>query len=517
MKKLFYLSAFALSLGLVNSVSAQTFATHDFNDGNLDPFEIGKSDQSSRVQVVSNSVKTTWDEDDYNGSNSDRKSQFNPIDEVKFTQEFWAGFELKVDSNYMATNTNTEAGLMQIWGFNPDGTGNHIAMLKFDGNNGGELTWQHRYNSSSSEQDYLVYSNFPRNTYKKIVIRVKLAQYNKGTVQIWVDDVLKLSKTNQTIGWGTQTSSGQTSGYYSSGAAFGQYNFLENAATAQTYYSSSHSFDGHLSGEQRTVYYDDVTVYVGENGYEVVDPDNDNNLVHMRKRNSTGFAIDGGHGGANNNDVKLWAQDATNVNQQWIEIDRGSGYYSYQKNGTNFCIDGGHNGGNLQNVKLYKCSDSEQNQHWSKISAGSGHYRLQKRNSSGYSIDGNHGGANGNSLYLYGNSTNNYNQQWLFNDIDMSVTSKKSAQKVDTEQLEDNLDAFSVYPNPVENALTIEFNDNYDQETSITLYNVNAQKVIETKPNGEEVRLDLSKLNSGIYVLKINSKTQNLTKKIVKI
>ncbi|MEP5340959.1 MAG: T9SS type A sorting domain-containing protein [Algibacter sp.] len=236
-------------------------------------------------------------------------------------------------------------------------------------------------------------------------------------------------------------------------------------------------------------------------------------IVTMRKRNSTGYALDGGNGGANNNDVKLYAQDASNINQQWVEIDRGNGYYSYLKNGTNFCIDGGNGGDNKNNVKLYTRIDTQQNQHWKKISTGSGHYRLQKRNSSSYSIDGNHGGGNNQSVYLYTNSTTNYNQQWLFS----SLTSKKSGKKSSVEQLEANLDAFSIYPNPVENELTIEFNDNYSQETSVTLYAINGQKVIETKPNGEEVRLDLSKLNSGIYILKASSKTQNFTKKIVKL
>lgn len=59
------------------------------------------------------------------------------------------------------------------------------------------------------------------------------------------------------------------------------------------------------------------------------------NLVHIKKRNATNFAIDGGNGAANDQDVKLYAQNPNNVNQQWIEIDRGNGFFSYQKNNTN--------------------------------------------------------------------------------------------------------------------------------------------------------------------------------------
>ncbi|MEP5340958.1 MAG: T9SS type A sorting domain-containing protein [Algibacter sp.] len=519
MKKLFCLSAFALCLGLTSSLNAQT-ESHDFNDGLWGPFKVGKTEQENRVKVLNQRVKTTWDEDDYNGTNSGRKSQFNLTNNVTWTQEFWTGFMLNVDSNYMANNTNTEAALMQIWGINSSGSGNHMAMLKFDGNNGGELTWQHRYNSVAAEQDYLVDDNFTRNTYKKIIIRIKLAEYNKGIVQIWVDDVLKLDKSNQTIGWGTQTSNGQTGGAYCLGPSFGQYNFLVNASTAQTYYSSSHSFDGHMNGEERTVSYDDVSVYVGSNGYDIVDPDGGSTSsggdFKLVKRNSTGFAINGGgtNSGLNGRSVKLYT-NITHNNLTWTEISRGGGYYSYEKLNSGYCMDGGSGGANAQNVTMQVCDASDNDQQWEKIDAGNGHYRLQKRGTN-FSLDGGNGGLSNQNVYLWTSSSTNQNQQWRFDDVS---TAKKSELKIDTEQLEDNLDALSVFPNPVENNLNIKLSGNYDQETAIALYAINGQKVIETKPNKEEkeVNLDLSKLNSGIYILKVNSKTQNLTKKIIKL
>lgn len=53
--------------------------------------------------------------------------------------------------------------------------------------------------------------------------------------------------------------------------------------------------------------------------------------VNMRKKNAMGYAIDGNNGGANGQQVYLWEFNADNINQDWIEIDRGGGYYSYQK------------------------------------------------------------------------------------------------------------------------------------------------------------------------------------------
>jgi len=54
-------------------------------------------------------------------------------------------------------------------------------------------------------------------------------------------------------------------------------------------------------------------------------------VVHIRKRNAQNFALDGNFGAENEQNVYLWNASEDNVNQQWIEIDRGNGFYSYQK------------------------------------------------------------------------------------------------------------------------------------------------------------------------------------------
>ena len=143
------------------------------------------------------------------------------------------------------------------------------------------------------------------------------------------------------------------------------------------------------------------------------DYQDDSTVVHITKRNASGFAIDGNQEAANFQGVYLWEEDNRNSNQQWREIDRGGGYYSYQKIGTNHCIDGNNGGANGQEVYLYTCSDSNQNQHWQKIATSGGTFRLQKRNSPAYSIDGNRGGENGQVLYLWASSNSNHNQQWF--------------------------------------------------------------------------------------------------------
>ena len=140
--------------------------------------------------------------------------------------------------------------------------------------------------------------------------------------------------------------------------------------------------------------------------------------VHMKKRNSQGFAIDGNRGGTNGQNVYLYSSNTKNINQKWNEIDRGNGFYSYQKANTNYCLDGNWGGKNGQSVYLWTCSDNNQNQHWKKVSAAGNTYRLEKRNAPGFAIDGNRGGANFQDLYLWQIGTSNQNQQWIFTEVD---------------------------------------------------------------------------------------------------
>ena len=138
--------------------------------------------------------------------------------------------------------------------------------------------------------------------------------------------------------------------------------------------------------------------------------------VNIRKRNANGFALDGGRGGARGQNVYLWTFSESNVNQQWEEIDRGDGFFSYQKRGTNFSLDAGNGGANGQNLYLWTTDPNNFNQQFRKISKGGGNYQLQKRNALGFFIDGNRGGSIGQNVYIWTSGNNNQNQQWMISE-----------------------------------------------------------------------------------------------------
>ena len=230
------------------------------------------------------------------------------------------------------------------------------------------------------------------------------------------------------------------------------------------------------------------------------------NIVHMKKRNASSFAIDGNSGGADGQNVYLWSSNAANVNQQWIEIDRGNGYYSYQKVGTNHCIDGNNGGATGQNVHLWTCSDSNQNQQWKKVDMGSGYFRLEKRNAPGFSLDGGSGGANGQNLKLYSSASTSHNLQWSFATLNSSVTNSR---------LEE--DTFSVYPNPVIDVFTFDVNENEFGTKSIGKIYDNSGVVVQSfEIEASNPSISIKDLKPGIYLLHVEGKNKTYTTKIIK-
>lgn len=137
-----------------------------------------------------------------------------------------------------------------------------------------------------------------------------------------------------------------------------------------------------------------------------------NKIVQIRKRNSSGFGIDGSGQSSNGQNVYLWSEDETNVNQLWEEIYRGDGYYSYQKLDSFHSLDGGNNGAPNQNVYLWETDADNQNQHWSKEPAGDGTFMLVKRNTN-FAINGGNDGARGQNVDLLNTNSNNQDLHWI--------------------------------------------------------------------------------------------------------
>ena len=92
---------------------------------------------------------------------------------------------------------------------------------------------------------------------------------------------------------------------------------------------------------------------------------NEGPFVALRKRNASGFAIDGGNGGADRQNVFLGATNPNNLNQQWRKVNTGDGTFQLRKRkAQGFAIDGDNGGSRGQNVGLFNSGVTSQNLHW---------------------------------------------------------------------------------------------------------------------------------------------------------
>ena len=270
-------------------------------------------------------------------------------------------------------------------------------------------------------------------------------------------------------------------------------------------------------------------------------------IVIIKKRNAQGYAIDGKGGASDGQNVHLWTTNTGNSNQQWIEIDRGGGYYSYQKNNTNHCLDGKGGGANGQNVHLWTCNSNNQNQHWKKQSTSGGAFKLIKRNSQGYAINGGSGGKKGQNVNLYNSSNGSWNLQWVITEINVNyerVADAETTAQLDKEsELSNDIPEFGaskqvsiiddtatvatktgddmiIYPNPIGDLFTIEVpNLNSRSQVVLELIELATGKVIHRDNYSQSIfEFDSSSLVSGTYIAKITYEDgQTIVKKMVKM
>ncbi len=84
----------------------------------------------------------------------------------------------------------------------------------------------------------------------------------------------------------------------------------------------------------------------------------------------------------------------------------------------------------------------------------------------------------------------------------------------------DNLDfkkELKVFPNPAFDLLTVELPDGFKQAELLTIYNTLGEIVMQKNisSSGNSFALDVSNLNTGLYFLKINSHTNNISVKLI--
>ena len=82
-----------------------------------------------------------------------------------------------------------------------------------------------------------------------------------------------------------------------------------------------------------------------------------------------------------------------------------------------------------------------------------------------------------------------------------------------TDLVNDN--TFSILPNPARDIITFKSELMIDESAKLDIYTVNGQNVISSNVLSGNT-IDISQLNSGIYIINIKAKDRIITKKLVK-
>ena len=198
--------------------------------------------------------------------------------------------------------------------------------------------------------------------------------------------------------------------------------------------------------------------------------------------------------------LTLWEPIDDKQSQQWKIISEGNEIYHFENRLTGKVIEG--NG--IDKALMAQEHDSlESAQKWKILPVGTNDTYGIVNKKSGYAIDNANGNvANGAMVIAYTNRiSSNENQQWVFTKIEPieEPSAKNSiAAKFDV----------TVYPNPFKNKLFIQTNQAILKKLKITIYDLNGE--IKLALLNQNRMIDLSDLQPGIYILKLQD--QNLSK-----
>ena len=81
--------------------------------------------------------------------------------------------------------------------------------------------------------------------------------------------------------------------------------------------------------------------------------------------------------------------------------------------------------------------------------------------------------------------------------------------------IDDNeINVFSIYPNPAHSAVTVQLGSNSGEEYELSLFDIQGKR-LQTQPINETTELDISSLSAGVYFLKVSNANVSSVKKLI--
>ena len=87
-------------------------------------------------------------------------------------------------------------------------------------------------------------------------------------------------------------------------------------------------------------------------------------------------------------------------------------------------------------------------------------------------------------------------------------------------ELKTNNEQLTIYPNPVQSVLNIHTSSAFNGEATVNIYNITGQKLLSktiSLSNSTDKSINLSDLNSGMYLLEILNNSKSVRSKIIKL
>ncbi|MBN2167129.1 MAG: RICIN domain-containing protein [Marinilabiliaceae bacterium] len=232
------------------------------------------------------------------------------------------------------------------------------------------------------------------------------------------------------------------------------------------------------------------------------------NGVYKLQNRGTGLVLDGYGRTANGSVCAQYSNGTTHPNAKWEVIALGS-YYQIKNVGTGLVLDGYGRTANGSDLAMYSSSTTHVNSQWTFENYDGNYYRIKNRGTGLY-IDGMGRTANGDACGQYANTTH-VNAQWIL------VPTTKSALLDENQNLSDgaeDLNGIEIYPNPVQNELNINWSSDKKQNTQVSIFNGTGKCVIEKADISGSV--DVSQLNSGVYIIKVTCGNEIVVRKFIK-
>jgi hypothetical protein len=216
---------------------------------------------------------------------------------------------------------------------------------------------------------------------------------------------------------------------------------------------------------------------------------------------ATALMIDG-MGSTSNGSVCSQSGNSGSENQQWT-IETSGSYVRIKNRATGLYIDGMGSTANGSAADQWGDSNSD-NQQWAQETTGS--YVKFKNRATGLYLDGLGRTSNGSELGQWQSSSSD-NQQWILVGMKSTIMSDEAT------SVKESLAGSVAYPNPVTSVLDLQLTA---PAKEIVVYSIEGKQLYSQNTVSENVEIDMSGFNPGIYFVKATGQNETWTQKIMK-